>query len=62
MHLLHGGTESMLLQAEKSTKYLQPEKDELMLTIKITVKHLSLVSVVQAFPLVYLTDQNKTGL
>jgi len=52
-HALAGG---------KINKIAQPEKDELMLTIKNSRKQYRLlVSASASLPLVYLTDQNKTG-
>ena len=52
-HALAGG---------KINKIAQPEKDELMLTIKNNRKQYRLlVSASASLPLVYLTDQNKTG-
>ena len=46
----------------KINKIAQPEKDELMLTIKNNRKQYRLlVSASASLPLVYLTDQNKTG-
>ena len=51
-HALAGG---------KINKIAQPEKDELMLTIKNSRKQYRLlVSASASLPLVYLTDQNKT--
>ena len=50
------------LAGGKINKIAQPEKDELMLTIKNSRKQYRLlVSVSASLPLVYLTDQNKSG-
>ena len=50
------------LAGGKINKIAQPEKDELMLTIKNSRKQYRLlVSASASLPLVYLTDQNKTG-
>ena len=60
-----------ILTGSRITKIAQPEKDELLLTIKqskegsdgktIRSKHMLVISVNPSLPLIYLTEDNKTS-
>lgn len=60
-----------ILTGGRITKIAQPEKDELLLTIKqskegtdgktIRSKHMLVISVNPSLPLIYLTEDNKTS-